>query len=284
MNRHGQFLPKKSLGQNFLINPNVGERIITSCDLTPTDIILEIGPGKGALTHSLSSCAKKVIAIEKDDHLAAQLKRTFANTNVEVIHGDILKYPFDGLPNNTKIVGNLPYNIATPIIEKVLNNRRKFNAFYMTVPLEYGQRIAAQPNSKSYGSFSCFVQYYADTKILFKIKNSSFQPIPKVQSCFLQLDLLKEPKHKAQDEEGLFRIIRACFGQRRKTVQNTLSTIFRKERTGELLQALDIDPKLRAENISLEKYVQISNMAVKEEANGRKIFIQQGSGIFPTFV
>lgn len=257
-----------------MVNPNVVGRIIASCDLKPTDIILEIGPGKGALTHSLSERVEKVIAVEKDDHLAAQLQQTFATTNVEIIHDDILKYPFDRLPNNVKIVGNLPYNIATPIIEKVLNNRQKFNTLYMTVQLEYGQRIAAGPNSKNYGSLSCFVQYFAEPKILFKIKNSSFQPIPKVQSCFLQLDMLKEPKHKAQDEECLFRIIRACFGQRRKTVQNTLSTIFRKERTGELLQALDIDPKLRAENISLEKYVQISNMAVKEEANGRKIFIQ----------
>ena len=144
----------------------------------------------------------------------------------------------------------------------------------MTVQLEYGQRITAKPDSKSYGSLSCFVQYYADTKILFKIKNSAFQPIPKVQSCFLQLDLLKEPKHKAKDEKCLFRIIRTCFGQRRKTVQNTLSTIFRKEKTGELLQTSDINPKLRAENISLEKYVRISNMVIKEEENGRKIFIK----------
>lgn len=264
MNRRDPFSPKKSLGQNFLINPNVVERIMASCDLKPTDIVLEIGPGKGALTHPLSSRAKKIIAIEKDDHLAAQLKQTFKDTNVEIIHDDILKYPFDGLPNDVKIIGNLPYNIATPIIEKTLNHRQKFTTFYMTVQLEYGQRIAAKPNNKSYGSLSCFVQYFAEPKILFKIKNSSFQPIPKVQSCFLQLDLLKKPKHKAQDEDCLFRIIRACFSQRRKTVQNTLSTIIHKERTRELLQALDINPKLRAENISLEKYVQISNMAVKE--------------------
>jgi len=274
MNQRGQFFPKKSLGQNFLINPNVVKRIIVSCDLKPTDTILEIGAGKGALTHSLSGHAQKVIAIEKDDRLAAQLKQTFKNTNVKMVHADILKYSFDELPNNVKIVGNLPYNIATPIIEKILNYRKKFDAFYMTVQLEYGQRITAKPNSKSYGSLSCFVQYYADTKILFKIKNSSFQPIPKVQSCFLQLDLLKKPKHKAQDEKCLFRIIRACFGQRRKTVRNTLSTIVRKEKVGELLQALDINPKLRAENIRLEQYVQISNMAVKEEEKGRKVFIQ----------
>ena len=143
----------------------------------------------------------------------------------------------------------------------------------MTVQLEYGQRINAQPNSKSYGSFSCFVQYYADTKILFKIKNSSFQPVPKVQSCFLKLEPLKKPRHKAQDEQCLFRIIRACFGQRRKMIENALSTIVRKERARELLTLSDIDSNLRAENVSLEHYVRISNMAFKEEAGGRKIFI-----------
>ncbi|MCK5081858.1 MAG: ribosomal RNA small subunit methyltransferase A [Candidatus Omnitrophica bacterium] len=274
MNQRGQFFPKKSLGQNFLINPNVIKRIIASCDLKPTDTILEIGPGKGALTHALSEQAQKVIAIEKDDHLAAQLTQTFKDTNVDVIPADILKYPFDKLPSNVKIIGNLPYNIATPIIEKAINYRKKFYAFYMTVQLEYGQRITAGPDSKSYGSLSCFVQYYADTKILFKIKNSSFQPIPKVQSCFLQLNLLEKPKHKAQDEKCLFKIIRACFGQRRKTIANTLSTIVHKEKTVELLKTLDINPKLRAENISLKKYVQISNVAIKKEEDGGGIFIK----------
>ena len=143
----------------------------------------------------------------------------------------------------------------------------------MTVQLEYGQRIAAQPGSKSYGSLSCFVQYYADAKILFKIKNTAFRPAPKVQSCFLRLSLLRTPKHKAQNEECLFKIIRAGFGQRRKTVQNSLTAVLRRERIGELLQAADIDPKLRAENISLEKYVRISNAAVREEKNGKKIFL-----------
>lgn len=273
MNKRGQFFPKRSLGQNFLINPNIVERIIASCDLKPTGTVLEIGPGKGALTHSFSECSQKVIAVEKDDHLAARLSETFKNTNVSIIHADILKYSFDELPDNIKIIGNLPYNIATPIIEKVLDCREKFRAFYMTVQLEYGQRINARPNSKSYGSFSCFVQYYADTKILFKIKNSSFQPVPKVQSCFLKLEPLKSPRHKAQDEKCLFRIIRSCFGQRRKMIENALSTIVHKEKARELLKISDIDPKLRAENISLEKYVRISNMAVKEEADGRKIFI-----------
>jgi len=259
MNQRTPFTPKKSLGQNFLINPSIVRRIITSCDLKPTDIVLEIGPGKGALTHALSQHVQSVIAIEKDDQLAKQLTQDFENTNVNVVHADILKYPFSTLPDNVKIIGNLPYNIATPIIEKVLSHREKFYIFYMTVQLEYGQRIAAKPNTKSYGSFSCFVQYYADTKVLFKIKNSAFQPIPKVQSCFLHLDLLNKPKHKAKNEDLLFKIIRSCFGQRRKTIRNSLSSVLEKNEIPNLLQSLNINPKLRAENLSLEDYIQISD-------------------------
>lgn len=274
MSQHDPFTPKKSLGQNFLVNSSIAQRIVASCDLTPDDTVIEIGPGKGALTHLLSRNTQKVFAIEKDDHLAKQLQNEFDGSNVEIVHADILDYPFDKLPNNITVVGNLPYNIATPIIKKVLNHRNKFNAFYMTVQFEYGQRIAAHPGNKKYGSLSCFVQYYAGAKMLFKIKNSAFKPIPKVQSCFLKLDFSQEPKVHAKDEQLLFAMIRACFAQRRKTIMNSLSTIIHRESIKGLLQALEIDPKSRAENISLEKYVQLLNLAIQEEKKGRQIFVR----------
>ena len=276
MNQRNLFFPKKSLGQNFLVNPGIVRRIIDACDLKPTDTVLEIGPGKGALTHFFSEHVANVIAIEKDGQLAEQLKKTFKNTHVNIVAADILKYPFDKLPDDVKIIGNLPYNIATPIIEKVLENRKKFRVFFLTVQLEYGQRIAAKPNSKSYGSFSCFVQYYPDPKILFKIGNSSFRPVPKVQSCFLRLDLSKEPKYKVDDEAFLFRIIRGCFGQRRKTIANSLSVVLDKGMISDLLETLNIDPKLRAENLDLEEYVRISNAVSKirkEKRDGRKTLL-----------
>lgn len=261
MTRNNPFPPRKSLGQNFLINPHIIQRIIDSCDLKPTDTILEIGPGRGALTDALSQHANNVIAIEKDRGLAGQLKQQFENTNVKIIHADILKYPFDSLTPNMKVVGNLPYNIATPIITKIIANRMKCDALYATVQLEYGQRITAKPNTKSYGSFSCFVQYHADVKMLFKIKNTAFHPAPRVQSCFLQFNLLKKPKNKAKCEDLLFKIIRSCFGQRRKTIQNSLSGAMDKQNIPYLLQKLNINPKSRAENLSLEEYIQISNAA-----------------------
>ncbi len=253
------FFPKKSLGQNFLVSPHVQEKIIAACELTPADVVLEIGPGQGVLTRPLADRVKKVLAIEKDNFLAPQLEKEFAGTNVTIEHADILKYPFEQLPAPMKVVGNLPYNIATPIIEKVLAYRHKFSAFYLTVQLEYGNRIVAQPGSKEYGSLSCFVQYYARARKLFKIPPSAFRPAPKVDSCFLSLHMRPEPAREARDEEFLFKLIRACFSQRRKTIRNSLAVIYGREETEELLRALKIDQRLRAEDLSLEDYVRLAN-------------------------
>ncbi|MBI5416182.1 MAG: ribosomal RNA small subunit methyltransferase A [Candidatus Omnitrophica bacterium] len=262
------FFPKKSLGQNFLINPRIRQRIIEACELQPDDVVLEIGPGMGVLTRPLSAAVKHVLAIEKDNFLAPQLEKEFAGTNVTVEHADVLKYPFEQLSAPMKVVGNLPYNIATPIIEKVLAFRRKFPVFYLTVQLEYGNRIVAKPGSKDYGSLSCFVQYYAQTEKLFKIPPSAFSPAPKVNSCFLSLRMRLEPAAKARDEEFLFKLIRTCFSQRRKTLKNSLAVIYGKGETEELLRKFDIDPMLRAEDLSLEDYVRLANqdVSIKPEA------------------
>ncbi|MBI5150488.1 MAG: ribosomal RNA small subunit methyltransferase A [Candidatus Omnitrophica bacterium] len=253
------FFPKKSLGQNFLVNPHFQQKIIEACELRPEDVVLEIGPGKGVLTRPLADSVKKVLAIEKDNFLAPQLEEEFAGTNVTIEHADVLKYPFEPLPGPMKVVGNLPYNIATPIIEKVLAFRHKFPVFYMTVQLEYGDRIVAKPGSKKYGSLSCFVQYYADVQKLFNIPPSAFSPAPKVDSCFLSLHMRPKPVHPAHDEEFLFMLIRACFSQRRKTIRNSLAAVYGKEDTGKLLEKLKIDPRMRAEDLSLEDYVRLAN-------------------------
>ncbi len=252
------FTPKKSLGQNFLVNPHFQEKMIAACELAPEDVVLEIGPGKGVLTRPIAQRVRKVLAVEKDDYLAARLEQDFAGTNVTIEHADILEYPFEQLSAPMKVVGNLPYNIATPIIEKVLTFRHKFAAFYMTVQLEYGNRIVAKPGSKEYGSLSCFVQYYARARKVFKIPPSAFSPAPKVDSCFLSLRMRHEPADKAHDEEFLFKLIRACFSQRRKTIRNSLAAVYGKGETEKLLAELGIDPRLRAEDLSLEDYVRLA--------------------------
>ena len=253
------FTPKKTLAQNFLINESIIEKIINFCDLKSNDTVLEIGPGKGALTYKIAKQVKEVIAVEKDEHLAQHLQKEFENTNVRVICADILNYPLNELPPNTKVIGNLPYNAATPIITKILEHKNLFREMYITVQLEYGGRLAAKPHTKSYGAFSCFVQYHTNPKILMKIRNSAFQPIPKVQSCFLHLEIPKKPKYTVKNKAFLFKIIQTCFKQRRKKINNSLAGILNKKEIPQLLDNLNIDQKLRAENIGLEQYVQIAN-------------------------
>jgi len=257
-------IPKKRLGQNFLINTTIQERIISSCDLKPTDVVLEIGAGKGALTEAIANRVKHVYAIETDEGLVEYLEQNLNQKNISIIHADILRYSFKSLPSNVKIIGNLPYNIASPIIEKVLINKKQFTSLYMTVQLEFGKRLLAKPHTKDYGSLSCFIQYYTQGKILFKIKNSAFYPVPKVQSCFICLRILPDPKIKSLNEKYLFQIIRQAFGQRRKTIQNSLQPLCAKNDLLTILASIQIDPRSRAENLSLEDYIRLAERLIKK--------------------
>ena len=259
-----KFFPKKYLGQNFLVDPKVREKIILACDLKPEDIILEIGPGKGFLTKAIAPLVKKIIAVEKDFQLAQELKQTFKDTNVTIIEDDILKYPFSQLPRNIKIVGNLPYNIATAIIEKIILTYRTTNGFYMTIQREHAQRLAASPNSKEYGSLTCFVQYYAKIEKIFDIKNTAFRPIPKVRSSFIRMNFYPEPLYKTNSEETFFKTIRQAFFYRRKTLPNALSTFVEKKRLISFLEEAGISPQLRPENLSLADYIKLSEKIDEE--------------------
>ncbi len=255
---------KKNLGQNFLISTRIQQKIIKACHIDENDIILEIGPGKGALTEDLAYASKELIAIEKDKRFVNQLRNKFPSESVTIIHGDILKYQIPKSDTKYKIVGNLPYNISSPIIEKMLEQRDRFDSFFMTVQLEFGRRLAAQPNTKDYGSLSCFVQYYCEIDLLFRIKNTAFSPIPKVESVFLKMKPLKKPLVAVKDEEYLFRLIRCAFAQRRKTIVNSLGHFIEKSRCTELLNSLSLNPKSRAENLSLEDYGKLANLCYQE--------------------
>ncbi|MBF0484017.1 MAG: ribosomal RNA small subunit methyltransferase A [Candidatus Omnitrophica bacterium] len=249
---------KKSLGQNFLTNSAIIKKIIEVCDLKKDDVVLEIGPGKGAITEGIASRVKQVLAVEADHTLAKYLHEKFTGTNITVFSEDILKFDFEKLPDNIKLISNLPYNIATPIIEKVIAHRRKFNQFFMMVQLEYGQRMCAVPGNKTYGSFSCFVQYYGLPEILFKIGRGAFQPMPKVQSCFIKYDLFKKLPQEFHIEERLFMIIRTAFQQRRKTILNSLNGFADKASLEKIFVKLGIDSQDRAESLSLGQYIKIA--------------------------
>lgn len=250
--------PKKHLGQHFLADPNVRSRIIESCDLKPDDIVLEIGPGQGVLTREIASRVKQVYAVEKDTQLCKKLHNL--SDNLTIIPGDILKFDLNSLPAGIKVIGNLPYYISSPIIEQVLAHRPLFTDIFFTVQLEFGQRLVAKPNSKDYSALSCFAQYQADAKILFKISRSAFSPAPQVMSCFVHLKP-REPVMPAKDTRLLFKIIHHAFQQRRKKVVNALTSLWDKEVVENLLKEAEIETELRPENIPLRDYVSLANAA-----------------------
>jgi 16S rRNA (adenine1518-N6/adenine1519-N6)-dimethyltransferase len=253
------FHAKKNLGQHFLVDPAVRKRIIESCDLDSGDTILEIGPGKGAITSMLAGKVKHVFAIDTDQRCIDHLAKELTDKNITLIKDDILRFPLETLPSPIKVVSNLPYNIATPVIERLLERTGQFRSIYIMVQLEYGQRITAAPGTKDYGSFSCFVQYFADTELLFRISPRSFRPAPKVHSCFLKITTPARHGLKARDEELLFRVIRQAFQQRRKKMINSLSLLIDKDRLLPVLDKLKISEQCRAEQLSLEQFVDLAN-------------------------
>lgn len=262
------FRPKKSFGQNFLVNPHTINKIISFSDLKPNDIVLEIGPGKGALTHQLAKHTKKVIAIEKDKQLAQQLKKQFIDSNVQIIEANFLSYSIKNLPKISKVVGNLPYNIATPIIEKLIEHKSKFSEMFFTVQLEHGLRMTAKPHTKSYGSFSCFIQYHTLSKKLFNIKNTCFYPKPKVQSCFVSMQINKNTALTKATENFLFKMIQCAFQQRRKMIVNSLVHFADKEMIFEALEKTKIRNTSRAENLTLHDYIALSKILMKLQRKG----------------
>lgn len=273
--------PSKRLGQNFLTDKNVRKKIIDGINLTKEDTVLEIGPGLGALTKDLCKNAKKVIAIEKDTRLYKILKNKIASRqggqasqdirtqaprkdgNLILLNGDILKYKFTN-KEKIKVVGNLPYYISSPILIHLIENRSFLDSIFVTVQKEFAGRLTAKPGSKIYGAISCFVRFYTEPAILFDVKKTSFYPVPEVDSCFLKLNVRDKGLYLT-NEQKLFKIIRACFEQRRKIILNSLysSGEFRsKKQTLEILERAGISPKQRPETISLAGFVSLTNAII----------------------
>ncbi len=263
--RENSIRPSKRLGQNFLIDENVQKKIIDAVGLRREDVVLEVGPGLGALTQELCRRAKKVIAIEKDRRLHGFLLKNNTSGNLELVQGDILDWDFHDCPAcqgaKIKIVGNPPYYISSPILVRLLKNRTFINTIFITVQKEFAERLVAAPGTRAYGAISCFAQFYAEPEFLFTIRKTVFYPAPKVDSCFLKIRVRDEGLYLT-DEEKLFKIIRQCFEKRRKTILNSLRM---KEGLGareEILQALDragISPSRRPETMSLKEFVTLSD-------------------------
>jgi len=253
----------KKLGQNFLVDKNKRDQIIRLSDISREDIVLEVGPGLGALTESIQPQVKKFLAIEKDRGLASLLSKK----NFNIVNEDILKYDLSNFlkrcREKIKVIGNLPYYITSPIIFCLIEHREKIESIFITVQKEVAERIIAGPGSKNYGILSLSIQYYSNPKILLSLPKSAFFPRPDVDSVFMSLEMLKKPKVDVKNEETFFKIIKASFGKRRKTLLNSLSTVkelgIKKEALKEALLSLGFDEKIRGEALSLNDFAKLTS-------------------------
>lgn len=259
---------KKRFGQNLLINKSIVEDIVNCAEITKDDIVIEIGAGTGNLTKSLALRAGKVFAFEIDRDFFPVLEQLKEECpNVELILTDFLKYDlkqiFGAIDEKIILMGNIPYNITSPIITKVFqkNILNNFSKIIFMTQLEYASRLMAKPGGKDYGSITAFVNYYADAEIVRKVSKGNFKPVPKVDSAVIKLTPLPAPRYEC-DEELLFKVTRASFSQRRKKILNSLfnSKIFEdKARLLEAFEKAGISADLRAENLSLKDYVNLTN-------------------------
>jgi len=256
--------PKRSLSQNFLINDFAAKRIVDSLDLKDNEIVFEIGPGKGALTKHLVRQSKKVIGVEIDKNLCRYLKDKFGdNKNLIIINRDILKIRLEDFASKNaqiKIVGNLPYKITSLVLALLLEKKDLIKLCVLMVQKEVAERICAEPGSKDWSSLSVAVQLYSDVKMLFRLKPTSFFPVPKVFSKVIRIVFLKKPRFKIKDEKFFFKVVKASFAQRRKTILNSLSSNLGLEKSVVLsaLEKAKIEPKRRAESLSLEEFGELA--------------------------
>ena len=262
LNQYGLRANKK-LGQNFLINEEIIDEIVEKSCITKDDTILEIGPGLGSLTKALLDKSKRVIAVELDGNMINILKNRFNQKNLEIINDDILKIDLNEITKKygkIKVVANLPYYITTPIIMKLLEEEYNIESITVMVQKEVGERLCAVPGSKDFGAVTIGVNYYSNAKIIIDVPKENFLPVPEVDSCVIKLDILEKPPIELKDKKRFFKLVKAAFSQRRKTINNSLASgEFKKEDVLNTLNKLNIDLKLRAEDLSIQDFANITN-------------------------
>jgi len=264
----------KSLGQNFLIDENVLDKMIAGSGIDENTNVIEIGPGFGTLTQRLCMNAKKVIAIEIDKTAVPILQNNLAEfENLKIINDDVLKCDLPKIINDefgggkVKIVANLPYYITTPIIMHILEAKIDAESLCIMIQKEVAERINAKPATKDYGALTVAVNYYARPRMICTVPPSSFIPAPKVSSAVISLDIRTESPVDVKNEKGYFKIVKAAFGQRRKTLLNALSNSpaipMTKDGVMQVLNEIGIDEKRRGETLTLQEFANISNSIFK---------------------
>ena len=258
----------KSYGQNFLIDENIVNGIVENAEVSKEDLIIEIGPGLGTLTSCLLEKAGKVICIELDTNMIKILNDRFSlYENFELLNNDVLKVDLNSLINqnskykNCKVVANLPYYITTPIIMKLLEENLPLTNITVMVQKEVADRLTETPGRKNTGAITYSINYYTKPQIVLEFTKESFIPSPKVNSAVIKLEVLENPKVHVLDEKLFFKIIKCAFLQKRKTLLNSLSNsgIADKQFIEEMLHILNIDLKIRAEQLSLDDFAKISD-------------------------
>lgn len=271
-------MPSKSLSQNFLIDGNILKKIIQTAQIQPGDLVLEIGPGPGSLTLALLDAGAKVIAVEKDIVFAKYLKEQKLD-NLEVLAEDFLKtdlqeltslFQKNALKNKIKVVANLPYNITTPILLKLLRHYSLFSSLTVMMQKEVAERIVAPAKNKTYGSLTLFINTYATSKLAFKVSANSFYPPPKVQSAVVCFSL-KKPPLKDQDLENWHNFVHKTFQQRRKKLTSSLQAFYPKETIEKALADLNLNPNSRPEELAFDEFLDLFKIiSLKNEKKLKK--------------
>lgn len=266
--RHG-FKFTKSLGQNFLIDDNIVDKIVAGAGIGSSDKIIEVGPGIGTLTREMASRAGALMAVEIDKNLIPILADTLGDfENVKIVNEDIIKADIRGLIDENldggpvKLVANLPYYITTPIIMRFLEEDINVTDIVVMVQKEVAERMNAQPGGKDFGALSVAVQYYCDTEIVAKVPRHLFVPQPNVDSIVIALRVRPERKYRVDSEDLFFKVVKAAFGQRRKTLLNSIASMgnLSKDIVKEALEEASIDPERRGETLSLDEFANLSNV------------------------
>ncbi len=267
----------KSLGQNFLNDDGVVKKIVDAADIDAQTMVIEVGPGIGSMTRELAKRAAGVVAIEIDKHLIPALNDNLSEyTNIDIINQDVMKADIDSIiseykekynASSVKVVANLPYYITTPIIMRFLEEIIGIDAMVFMVQKEVAQRMVSGPGTKEYGALSVAVQFYSKPAIIFDVPPHCFIPQPEVHSTIIRLDILKEPSVKVDNKDNYFKVVKASFGQRRKTLVNGLANagFLRKdkEELKQILLAMGLKENVRGEVLSVQQFGELSNLLFK---------------------